>query len=297
MPDVFEMEGESQLAIPEAKDQAIREYEDGALMQMEKANLDVSISTARHYPREVSRALARAKTLACASPDIASGMTYALKRGNKVIMGPSVRLAEVMATSWGNIRYGATIIEETDKFVVARGLAHDLETNVSASVEVRRRITDRNGRRYNDDMVTVTANAACSIAMRNALFKVVPGGFVHLIQREAQKVSRKEAEGLEVRREKAIGYFKKLGVSQDKVLHALGVRAIEDIDWEGIDILSGFAASIQTGEASVESIFEEVASSVSQGEDAPPEGKTSFKKGSATPEPPAEQPEEDGELL
>jgi len=303
--DVFAIgEEEKGLAIPEGNGQEVREYEVvemGALMQMERANLDVAIATARAYPREVSRSLARAKSLACASPEIAGGMTYALKRGNKVIKGASVRLAEVMATSWGNIRYGATIIQEAEKVVVARGLAHDLETNVAASVEVRRRITHSDGRRYNDDLITVTANAACAIAMRNALFKVVPGGFVSLIQREAQKVARKESEGLEARREKALKFFESLGVKRETVFRTLGVRGVDDIDWEGIDTLLGFATSINSGEASVESIFEE-GSEASQGGDTPPEGRTSLKRGSAKEQAeeataPAQEAEEDGELL
>jgi hypothetical protein len=39
---------------------------------------------------------------------------------------------------------------------------------------VRRRIFDSRGRLFNDDMITVTGNAACAIAKRNAILSGVP---------------------------------------------------------------------------------------------------------------------------
>lgn len=283
--DVFDLDSPKGVDIPEGDSQhPVREYdktEPSSLMSVEKAQLDVAISTARAYPRSVNAALQRARSLACAREDIAQGMTYALKRGQKIIKGPSIRLAEVMATSWGNARYGAHIVEEGRSYVVARGYAHDLETNVYAEVETRRRITHSDGRRYNDDMITVTSNAACAVAMRNALFKVIPGGFVTLIQTEAQRVARRESEGLEARRDKALSYFEKLGVTREQVLWTLGARGVEDIDWEGIDTMLGFATSIQSGEASVEGIFYNGEAEAAQGGTAPPEGRTSTSRGSA----------------
>ncbi|MFN8826683.1 MAG: hypothetical protein ACK501_17070, partial [Planctomycetota bacterium] len=40
-----------------------------------------------------------------------------------------------------------------------------------------RRITGKNGRRYSSDMIGVTGNAACSIALRNAVFRGIPRAF------------------------------------------------------------------------------------------------------------------------
>lgn len=55
--------------------------------------------------------------------------------------------------------------------MTAQGVFHDLERNVAITYEVRRRIVDKNGRRYKPDMIGVTANAACSIALRNAILR------------------------------------------------------------------------------------------------------------------------------
>src|SRR5678816_4803120 len=99
-------------------------------------------------------------------------MFYSLPRGGRNIVGPSVRFAEVVASSWGNIRSGARIIDIDDKFITAQGQCFDLEKNICVQVEVKRRITKKDGKRYDDDMIGVTGNAACSISLRNAVFKV-----------------------------------------------------------------------------------------------------------------------------
>ena len=115
-----------------------------------------------------------------------------------------------------NLRYGSRIVGEDDKWVIAQGMAHDLETNVAMTIEVRQRITDKYGKRYLDDMVVVTANTACAIALRNAIFKVVPKTFVDSIYESAKRVAIGDATTLASRRQKALEYFQKMGVSLDR---------------------------------------------------------------------------------
>jgi len=103
--------------------------------------------------------------------ETAQSMGYALQRGGKPITGPSVHLAKLVVSNWGNMRTEAKVVEVTDKEVVSRGIAWDLEANTASSFEVRRKITDKYGKRFNDDMITVTGNAANSIAYRNAVFQ------------------------------------------------------------------------------------------------------------------------------
>ncbi|KAG1166891.1 hypothetical protein G6F35_017935 [Rhizopus arrhizus] len=102
------------------------------------------------------------------SQSIAEQCVYALPRDGKTIEGPSARFAEVIASAWGNNRAGARVIDDKGEFIIAQGVFHDLERNVAITYEVQRRIVDRQGRRFKPDMIGVTANAACSIALRNA---------------------------------------------------------------------------------------------------------------------------------
>ncbi len=97
--------------------------------------------------------------------------------------------AEIVTSAWGNCRAGARVVDEGAEFITAQGVFHDLERNVQVTMEVRRRITGKNGRRYSSDMIGVTGNAACSIALRNAVFRGIPRAFWIDIYDAARKVS------------------------------------------------------------------------------------------------------------
>ena len=87
-------------------------------------------------------------------------------------------MGEICLTAWGNAHAATKITEIGEKQVTAQAVCWDLEQNVRIAVEVRRRITDKRGNKFNDDMIGVTCNAAASIALRNAIFKVIPRAFV-----------------------------------------------------------------------------------------------------------------------
>lgn len=226
-----------------------------ALALLARAELDVSITTAKAYPRSVKTFLKDASDMAALNDDIAADCVYALPRGKKTIEGPSARLAEIVASAWGNCRAGARVIDEGEQFVTAQGVFHDLERNVSISYEVKRRITDSHGRRYNADMISVTANAACSIALRNAVFKGVPKAYWATAYRAARQVIAGDAQTLAARRAKAIEHFTKIGVKLEWLLAALDVKGVEDISSDHLVTLSGVKTAIRDGETSIDAAF------------------------------------------
>ena len=138
------------------------------------SEIDQQIKTAKTYPRVLSQVLSNIDTMATYDKEVAESCFYALPRGGKTITGLSVRFAEIVASCWGNLRAGARIISNDGKLITAQGLIHDLETNVAITVEVSRKITDKYGKTFSQDMQIVTANACCSIAFRNAIYKAVP---------------------------------------------------------------------------------------------------------------------------
>jgi hypothetical protein len=166
-----------------------------ALTAVDRAAIDMQVATAKQYPRSITKAINEAIELATIDEATATSMLYALKRGSKVIGGASVRLAEVMLYSWGNVRADADIVAEDRSFVTAMGTCFDVEKNVAVRIRVKRRITDKNGQRYNDDMIAVTANAAISIALRNAVFKVIPRALVDRVYGAAKTVSLGKSRG------------------------------------------------------------------------------------------------------
>lgn len=226
-----------------------------ALEAVDRASIDVQISTAKKYPRSVDRALKEALTLATLDEETAASMFYVLPRGGKRIEGPSARLAEVMAYSWGNLRADADIVAEDRTHVTAMGTCFDLEKNVAIRVRVKRRITNKQGKRFDEDMIGVTSNAGISIALRNAVFKVIPAALVKKVYESARQASIGKGGTITQKRQNAMDWFAKVGVTEQQVFDVLGVRGMDDIGEDELIQLRGLRTAIKDGETTVEQAF------------------------------------------
>jgi hypothetical protein len=227
---------------------------------LERAAIDSQIATAKRYPRSVGKFLAEAEQAVCASAEIAEGCFYALKRRGKdgkesIIEGPSIRLAEIAASAWGNIRTGARIVEIGERTLKAQGVAHDVEKNVATTVEVIRRITSKSGMRYNDDMIATTANAAMSIALRNAILRVVPRIYIQTLMKKAQAVASGNQMTLADKRDRWLKWWAQRGIDQGKVLAWLGVKSADEITAEHIRLMAGLKTSLEEGHTTLEAEF------------------------------------------
>ena len=90
-----------------------------------------AMQAAKAFPRDVRQSLERIKT-ACMRTGLAAVATYTYSRGGTDISGPSIRLAEVLANNWGNIRAGIKELEKRDGESTVLAYCHDLETNTQA---------------------------------------------------------------------------------------------------------------------------------------------------------------------
>ena len=224
-----------------------------------KAEFDQAVVVAHAHPRSVKSFLDECMELATLNEQIADDCIYALPRKEdgqtKMIEGPSARMAEIVAHSWGNCRIGARVVEEGREFVRAQGIFQDLEKNVHITYEVSRRIVNKYGKRYSADMIGVTGNAASSIALRNAVFKGVPKAFWNPVYEAARKVVAGDQKTLAARRSEALSFLQKQGATKEMVLAALGVKGVEDITLEHLTTLRGIATAIKEGEITVEEAF------------------------------------------
>lgn len=229
------------------------------LNAINRAEVDIQIATAKQYPRDLSRVLNQIKTYATMDMETAEDCFYALRRGRgndaNVIEGISVRLAEIIAGAWGNLRVQSRIIGNDGRTITCQGICHDLETNLAVSVEVKRKITDRNGMTYSEDMQVVTGNAASAIAFRNAVLKVVPKAITKKVINEIKEVALGKSIDLETRRQRMVGYFTQIGVTQSELLTYCGVKSIEQIDNQIVFELRGLANAIKEGTTTVQETF------------------------------------------
>lgn len=229
--------------------------------QIARAELDTLITTARQYPRSISRAQQRMMELSTLDEESADDAIYALPRGTKTIEGPSIRFAEMAAQSWGNCRVAARTVhvDKAQGFVESEGFFLDAETNVATLARIRRRITDSKGRVYNDDMITMTSNAAQSIARRNAILAGIPKAVWRKPYEAARKVLMGDFKTLANRRAEALAAFVRYGISDAQVFALLGVKGAEDIDQEKMVPLRGMYASIKNGDVTVDELLRSIA--------------------------------------
>ncbi|WP_333615645.1 hypothetical protein [Bacteroides pyogenes] len=225
------------------------------LAAINKSEIDTQIATAKQYPRNLARVLNNIETLATMDEETAASCFYVLRRQGKVLEGPSVRMAEIIASSWGNLRAQARIIGNDGKMITAQGVCHDLESNYATSVEVKRRITDKYGKTYSEDMQVVTGNAACAIAMRNAVMKVVPSALIKKVITKAKKVSLGQSMTLESSRQNMMQYFAKIGVDEQHILDYLSVEKLDEINTDMVVELRGLATAIKEGTTTVKETF------------------------------------------
>jgi len=230
-------------------------YELGPSAGLIGSDVDIQVATAQRYPRSIGKAKERAIELATLDQETAAACIYAIPRAGKIIEGPSARLAEIIATSWGNLRVAAKTIGEDDKFSYAQAVGWDLETNVAISYETKRRITNRDGKRFGDDMIMTTANAAISIAFRNVVFRVIPRAYVNEIYGAARKAAAGSAKTLKQQRTEMLQYFQDQGVAEQRILDLLSIAKIDEITLDHLATLRGIATSIKSGVTSVEAFF------------------------------------------
>lgn len=238
----------------------VRVEEEGQLFRTDssiRAEVDMQVSTAKSFPRNIRRVMDGAKSMATASQEIAEGCIYSYRRGGKDITGPSVRLAEIMAANWGNLRCQSRIVDEGKDYVTAQGTAWDMERNYLVQRETRRSIRDSRGGRYTPDMIAVTANAASSIALRDAIFKVIPKVFVDEIYNEARAAAVGDLKSLSERRSRAIESFGKMGVSSARLFARLGITDEREVTLEHLEILTGIRNKLRDGECMLEDEFPE----------------------------------------
>jgi len=229
---------------------------------IERANVDTQVATAKQFPRDLKRALNNSIAIATMDSEVAQSCTYALPRGGKPITGPSVHLAKIISQCYGNIRVESKVVEINQKHVVSRGTAWDLENNYAVAFEVRRSIVGKTGQRFNDDMITVTGNAANSIAYRNAVLSVVPKAITDKVYKAAQEVitgNLSDETELIKRRKKAVDAFKDdFSITEDELVKLCGKQTINQIKKDEIALLLGFYQSLKDGDTTPEDLLKNI---------------------------------------
>jgi hypothetical protein len=234
-----------------------------AIESISRAEIDVAIATARKFPRQLSVVKQKMLSFATLDQETAESCFYTLPRGGKNIQGPSVRLAEIAVSTYGNLRAGTRILETVtdgpNPHVTVQAVAMDLENNIQVSIEKRRRITKKKSKdTIDEDDINLAANAGSAIAFRDAVFKVVPMALIKSVYDQVKKVAVGDAKTLSDRRARCVETFGKMGVSKDRLLAKLEQKSLEDVTLENVETLLGLHNAIKDGEVSIDEAFPEI---------------------------------------
>jgi hypothetical protein len=231
----------------------------GAIEAMERANIDVQIATAHKYPRSLDRFQKTAMTMVTQDEDTAASCLYSRPVGEgKFAEGMSIRMAEIVASGFGNLRVGSMLIEQTERQVKARGFAHDLESNFAATSEVVESTVDKYGKPYSERMRIVVAKACLAKARRDATFQVVPRALCKSLEDAARKTAIGDAATLEKRRGMVMEWITKLGIDKARVFAALKVQGPVDIGLNELETLTGLRTAIKEGDVSIDEAFPKI---------------------------------------
>ena len=231
-----------------------------ALESITRGEVDTQSATAHKYPRSMATFKRRATEMATLDEETAASCIYSRPvGGGKFAEGLSVRTAEIVGACYGNLRVGAMIVEQTERYVTARGFAHDLESNFASSCEVIESTVKKDGKPYDERMRVVIAKAALAKARRDATFQVVPKALCKPIESAARAVALGDASTLASRRDAVMGWIGKLGIEPQRVFAALGIIGPDEIGMDQLATLTGLKTAIKDGEVSVDEAFPRLA--------------------------------------
>jgi len=229
-----------------------------AIGAIERANIDMAVSTAKKYPRNISRVKAEAIAMATMDDETAASCFYAMPRAGKTISGPSVRCAEIVLSCWGNIRAGSRVIGNDGKVVKSQAFCHDLEKNVMVTVEKDRKITGKDNKTFNEDMIVVTGNAAAAIALRDATFKAIPRSLVQSCYNACRQLVAGDAKPMSERINKALKQLAAVGVKEKEILTLYKIQSKDQITGDQLADLFGLYNAIKDGEITPAECFKNI---------------------------------------
>lgn len=120
----FPTNGNTALAVGPQNENALVEVE----QQRAIAEVQSAIVLAKRFPRDQIQAMDRILT-ACQRPTLAEQALYSYSRGGSDITGPSIRMAEAIAQSWGNLQFGIRELSQSNGESTVEAYAWDVETN------------------------------------------------------------------------------------------------------------------------------------------------------------------------
>lgn len=230
-----------------------------------RAEIDAQIATAKAYPRDPRACMEEALALATMDEETAQSCFYALPRkdkdGNRIeIKGASIRLAEIMASSWGHIHAATRILEVAEKHITTEGVCWDLQKNVKIAMPNKVSIwfgekSGKGGYRANADMQVMLTNASSAKALRNAIFKVIPKALVDRILEKAMTFSVGDQKTVGKKVTEIFDKLVKMGLNKQDIFNYYEHETLSEFTPDDLRSLIGVGTAIKEGMIKLEEVF------------------------------------------
>lgn len=262
----------------------------GGMMEVaqsrEAQEVQASMVIAKKFPRDEIVCQQRIKT-ACQRMQLAELAMYSYPRGGQTVTGPSIRLAEVLATSWGNIDFKISELEQKDGESVMMAVAWDLETNARSSrvfVVPHERKANGQIKKLDDprDIYEMTANQGAR-RLRACILAIIPIDVQEAAIAECEKTLKGDGkEPLKDRSARMVIAFKEeFNVPQESIEKRLGHR-IDVISEQELVNLRKIFTSLRDNFAKRDDYFPDMANPVESAKPKQPSRENQAPAGGTT---------------
>jgi hypothetical protein len=215
------------------------------------------VGASRRFPRNPSASFAAVQQ-ACSRPELAEVALYAYPRGNEVVTGPSIRLAEALAHAWGNLSFGVRELASKASGTLAQAWAWDTERNIrdERTFLVRHERHTRKGTTVLTDPRDIYEAVANQAARRKraAILAVLPREYVDGAVRQCELTLSHSGGAPYEQWERMAEAFEKLGVTREMVATRLR-HGLQEVTVAEVAVLKRIHNSLRDGAARPEDFF------------------------------------------
>lgn len=235
----------------------------GAMVEVESgravAETKAAMLLAKQFPRDQVQAVDRILA-SCARPSLAEAALYQYAKGGTDVTGPSIRLAEAIAQSWGNVQFGIRELEQVPGRSTVEAFAWDVETN-TRQVKIFQvdhvRHTKKGVFKLNDprDVYELVANQGAR-RLRACILGIIPGDVVDSAVRQCEVTLRSKVEVTPELIKSLVEKFAAYGVTKEQLEKRIQRRLDETVSPALIVQLGKVYNSLRDGMSSVGDWFE-----------------------------------------
>jgi len=230
------------------------------------AEVQAAMMIARANPRDQRLAMDRILN-ACTRPSLAEAAVYSYAKGGSNVSGPSIRLAEAMAQSWGNMQFGMRELSQSKGESTVQAYAWDVETNTRREITFQvphMRHTKKGSYRIEDprEIYELVANQG-SRRLRACILAVIPGDVTEAAVCQCEATMHAKADTSPEAVAKLVAAFAQYSVSKEQIEKRIQ-RRLDAIQPAQIVSLRKVYASLKDGMSIPSEWFEDMTPTADQ---------------------------------